>query len=664
MSDKVESDPKNQIGALKQIIRLGRSAAGIRVAVLDSSIDCSSPGINRANIDAACDLPGESHGTAVATILSHPEDGIAPQATLFPIQIFSGSGSEKKTLCSEYKLEKAIREAIANNCHIVNISGSSLSRNGHGSDGLRKVVDLCMEKKIIIVASVGNDGQNIESVPASMNGVIAVGAIDKSGSPAAFNNKGRILRYKAFYMPGVNLEIDFPDGQRLFSGSSFATPIISGIAANIKNIFPEMDSTEFSILLRKSSFEGGSAGSSIPDFCKLLENIQILGNKNPTPVPELQKGQSEMEQESNSPAGIGPAEAGSALQSSAIPSAPDAPTPPPSGPNSFVHGPGPVKPAEAGCHCKSLSPAGSGERVFVVGKLGYDFRTETNRDYFQQAMNSSPVDGTPTPFSELYMGRFLAYKDANGGQPHLDTCTALTWILKIDDIPIYAIRPQSQFALMEFGRLIGFLLKQLGLCIDECQKAKEADLLKKTADDSHVDKIDRISIAGEIVDEVRLYNGQVVPVISPILRGMFGWNVKTLYDLNFGGNSKDSADKVDPEKEQEQFESFRNFLNRVYYELRNRGVEGGHRAMNYAATNAYQAAEVYKDALKLGMFLDKISVEPSPLCRPDSECWDVVMEFFNPQLRDKLARKVYRYTVDVGDVMPVTFGPLRSWYVY
>jgi hypothetical protein len=121
------------------------------------------------------------------------------------------------------------------------------------------------------------------------------------------------------------------------------------------------------------------------------------------------------------------------------------------------------------------------------------------------------------------------------------------------------------------------------------------------------------------------------------------------------------GDEAYSDKQKEQLS---NFLNRVYYELRNRGIESHERAINYAATNAYQMKEVFDDAYKENLFLNKISAESSPVCRPDSDCWDVILEFFNPKERLTVARKLYRYTIDVSDLMPVTVGALRSWYAY
>src|SRR6266566_2591319 len=63
------------------------------------------------------------------------------------------------------------------------------------------------------------------------------------------------------------------------------------------------------------------------------------------------------------------------------------------------------------------------------------------------------------------------------------------------------------------------------------------------------------------------------------------------------------------------------------------------------------------------VFLPADEVERSPICRLDSDCWDVKLTFFPPGKVFEQARKVYRFTVDVSDVCPVMIGKVRSWFV-
>ena len=106
-----------------------------------------------------------------------------------------------------------------------------------------------------------------------------------------------------------------------------------------------------------------------------------------------------------------------------------------------------------------------------------------------------------------------------------------------------------------------------------------------------------------------------------------------------------------------------NFLERVYHELKNLGITPQDRAINYAATNALNVAGIFAEAIKDNMQLDTIEVERSAVCRMDSDCWDVLLTFFDPEKQLVRARKVYRFTIDVSDVCPVMVGAVRSWFV-
>ena len=91
----------------------------------------------------------------------------------------------------------------------------------------------------------------------------------------------------------------------------------------------------------------------------------------------------------------------------------------------------------------------------------------------------------------------------------------------------------------------------------------------------------------------------------------------------------------------------------------------GYRAtgqLNFASTNAFQATRVFAQAVLSGMRLDDVTVEESPYARPESDAWDVKLKFFDPE-NLRRARQIFRFTVDVSDVMPVTLGEVRQWSV-
>jgi hypothetical protein len=105
-----------------------------------------------------------------------------------------------------------------------------------------------------------------------------------------------------------------------------------------------------------------------------------------------------------------------------------------------------------------------------------------------------------------------------------------------------------------------------------------------------------------------------------------------------------------------------NFVSRIYYGFRNLGVAANDRALNYAATNAFQALAAIERAVVEGRVdVRTIDVQRSPICRLDSDCYDVRLMFFDPENITR-ANLVFRFTVDVSAVMPVTIGVMRTWY--
>ena len=204
---------------------------------------------------------------------------------------------------------------------------------------------------------------------------------------------------------------------------------------------------------------------------------------------------------------------------------------------------------------------------------------------------------------------------------------SLIWTLNLDATPIYAIAPMGPYASVTYDRLRQFL-----------------------ADEN----VERVSIPGYIGGNIRLMSGQTVPVIVPEVRGMYSWTVPVLIDSLMEATPTALRENV-TDKVQE-------YLERIYYEYRNLGIAPQERALNFSATNAFQVATLMADATTGDLGLDSITVEKSPICRADSDCYDVKLRFFS--LEDsRRAGKVYRFTVDVSDVIPVSIGTVRSWSI-
>jgi cyanobactin maturation PatA/PatG family protease len=287
-----------------------------------------------------------------------------------------------------------------------------------------------------------------------------------------------------------------------------------------------------------------------------------------------------------------------------------------------------VQPAACACQGPSAAP----QLVYVIGQPGYDLVSEARLDALAQKMAGS---NTPERGAVFQPAKMLAYLES-----HPSDAGAVEWTLSLDGTPIYAIRPQGPFAAEAYQELRRFLREQLE------------------------EGVERISVPGIITGKARLLMGQVVPVIAPELRGMYSWSTKALVEAVVGPAPAAEAHAEAKAKHEQKSTGLRNFLDRVYHALRNLGVMPADRAVNFAATNAYSIEKAFEAALKEKerVELESINVARSPICRPSSDCWDVEVYFFFPDRPVQTVRKVYRFTVDVSDVVPVTIGATRSWF--
>ena len=272
----------------------------------------------------------------------------------------------------------------------------------------------------------------------------------------------------------------------------------------------------------------------------------------------------------------------------------------------------------SGCTGEAPPPAAL---AYVLGQIGYDFGTESRRDQFLQLTNRNVHDPQ----------QLLAYFQL---EPAF--AASIIWTLSLDSTVVYALTPFGPFAHVAYERLREALSVQLA------------------------EGAERLSVPGYVKGTVRLLNGQVVPTLFPDVRGLYSWTTAALVNAAAGKPVK--GEKGDEYAAKSQ--GIQNFLERIYYEIRNLGITPQERAMNYAATNAFQLEFIYREAVAGGLKLDIIDVERSPICRPGSDCWDVKLVFFDPIKRMERARHIYRFTVDVSDVIPVTVGKVRQWDVY
>lgn len=176
------------------------------------------------------------HGTHVASLVfgqhESPVRGIAPGCRGVIIPVFRERGDGSIVPCSQLDLARAISMAVSVGANIINISGGRNDPTGQPEPVLMRAIDLCAQQGILIVASAGNDGCACPHVPGAAESVLVVGAMNAAGEPMEFSNWAQAYLGHGVLGPGDGIEGAAPDGGTAsYSGTSFATPFVSGVAA-------------------------------------------------------------------------------------------------------------------------------------------------------------------------------------------------------------------------------------------------------------------------------------------------------------------------------------------------------------------------------------------------------------------------------------------------
>ena len=260
---------------------------GVLVAVIDTGVDQDHQDLKGAVVESK-DFTGsrsgssdvQGHGTHCAGIIGARKNdtgivGVAYDCQILNLKCLGDNGSG-----NDVGIANAIDYAVEKKAHV--ISGSLGA--DQPSQRIVDAVNRALKANVICVFAAGNSGPNENTVgwPGAMPGVVCVAATDKNDLVARFSSRGKQVLIAA---PGVQIDSTYPGNRyALLSGTSMATPYISGIAAlyvercqaaNLK-----CDSATFSQVLQDTA-----TGYGLVQPVKLLESVKATDPITPPTPP-------------------------------------------------------------------------------------------------------------------------------------------------------------------------------------------------------------------------------------------------------------------------------------------------------------------------------------------------------------------------------------------
>jgi hypothetical protein len=257
-----------------------RGSSSVTVAIIDTGIHASHIELNDGRIGEGFDIttnkliPANSnsddngHGTAVAGVIGGIPDnqkgiaGINKNIKIMPIKALAADGTGDTS-----DVAAGLVWAADHGASIINLS---LGGPGFGSDmTLSNAISYAYNKGSLLISAAGNDladhGLNLDKSPIypvcgdnGQNMIIGVAATDVNDQKASFSNFGAqcidISAPGKRIVTSAFLPSDPADNILIYgSGTSLATPIVSGIAALVKANNPNLSNVEIRSILLKSA---------------------------------------------------------------------------------------------------------------------------------------------------------------------------------------------------------------------------------------------------------------------------------------------------------------------------------------------------------------------------------------------------------------------------
>jgi len=239
------------------------------LAIVDTGVDMKHPDLAAKMLpgyNTVDDNPnvedGNGHGTHCAGIAAAITNngagvaGVAPNVKILPVQVLSKEGYG-----SYESVANGIIWAADHGAKVISMSLGGPSNSAVITDAVKHA----LAKDAMLIAASGNDGNSSISYPAGVAGVMAVGASDSTDKIARFSQFGKHLSVSA---PGVNILATFPTyptdmpgvNYGSISGTSMATPAVSGLAALVRSKYPQLNAAQVKAHIEATADDTGTPG--------------------------------------------------------------------------------------------------------------------------------------------------------------------------------------------------------------------------------------------------------------------------------------------------------------------------------------------------------------------------------------------------------------------
>lgn len=188
------------------------------------------------------------HGTFVAGLIAANENqngivGVANETNLIPLKCFdTGKTTTVSVICS------AIKDAVdIYDCDIINMSLGLVNY----SQKLEEHIKYATDAGVIVVAAVGNKGTDVLYYPAAYENVIGIGSVNSNYEKSSFSQYNTSVDFVA---PGEDVWSTSNDGLYVQkSGTSFSTPLVTGVIATMLNVDSTLTHDEIVSLLAETT---------------------------------------------------------------------------------------------------------------------------------------------------------------------------------------------------------------------------------------------------------------------------------------------------------------------------------------------------------------------------------------------------------------------------